>query len=143
MQFQTIIFVLLSICIDAATSNLQVALQRRSYHRVEELLRSGHNPNTVDEDGISPLTVAITSRDVATVYAFLDAGASIAYLETTDQFPLFVALDSWNREIFGALLRRGARVDITDADGFTVLDVAVQHRNHAAQRMLRDLSHPN
>jgi ankyrin repeat protein len=142
MHFQSIIFILLSTHLYAVSdaSKLKNALHRKSYGltQVQELLINGCDPNILDEHNISPLTIAITTKHVATVYSLLDAGASISYLETTKQFPLFVALDNWNREIFGALLRRGACTDLTNADGFTVSDVAIELGNKAAQCMLKD-----
>lgn len=129
------------------------ALYRGTGDLIACLLQKGASPDSVGEDGETPLFVAARRNDPAVVYLLLRAGADIlvrnrqgesvlhhandcnvpllveagALVNAQDargRTPLHVAVELQDPEIVAALLKAGAARDLRDADGCTPLQRA-------------------
>ncbi len=100
---------------------------------VKKLLDLGANPNVYDEEGCSPLHIAVINADLAMIEALLKAKArvSIKTISHQGQEPLHIAAMGDRHNVIETLLTAGANIDRKSSDGRTPLIFAIQkgHRN--------------
>jgi ankyrin repeat protein len=123
---------------------LTVAIQKKYFKVVELLLDKGADVNQTNDDGFTPLTVAIFNDfyNVDIVKLLLDKGANVNEANIYGFTPLIIAIDEkydtnvQNVEIVELLLKRGANVDQENKHGETPLYKAVSNNNEKIVEML-------
>ncbi|MGO9116839.1 MAG: ankyrin repeat domain-containing protein [Desulfomonilaceae bacterium] len=107
-------------------------IQFGTVEQVEILLKQGANPNAVDDDLDSALTIAAFIHDIKLVKLLTSHGADVNYRNHNGLTPLhdaaFASLKA-AQEIGRILLDQGADVNAFDSLGRTPLMCAVDKRN--------------
>jgi len=107
---------------------------------VKKCLDLGANPNNAyNEEGFSPLHIAVIREDLAIIEALLKAKAIISIKkrgEGTGKEPLHVAAIRGNQNVIEALLTAGAGIDRRCSDGCTALMHAAQNGHGGAVALL-------
>jgi ankyrin repeat protein len=78
------------------------------------LVGAGADVNAANVNGVTPLSLACTNRNVALVEVLLKAGANTETAQWTGETPLLTAARTGNAEIVGILLEHGANVNATE-----------------------------
>lgn len=108
----------------------------------ELLLDRGANPDTVTDNGFTPLFTATGAGNLELVRLLLDRGANPdhAYvIDVATATPLYVAANDDNVEVARLLIDGGATVDqVIHANGATVLHIAAQLGHLQFVRLLLD-----
>jgi ankyrin repeat protein len=116
------------------------AVRDRNGGKAQELLRS--NPpgilNAKDDDGNTPLIIAVSREDQDWTAFLLKKGADVNLPGRGGETPLLAAARSGFDDAVGWLLGDGAKVDGTNKMGETPLIVAVQLRNARLVKTLLD-----
>jgi ankyrin repeat protein len=114
-------------------SLLQWALLHRSKTGVESLLTAGADPAHTDADGASALQYAAMADDPAYLDILLAHNADVNEPNALDgRTPLMDALMAGRDVQFASLLHAGARLDLADRAGDTVLHLAAQTNSFRA-----------
>lgn len=119
---------------EGQVSPLQMAIIHGQLEAAEVLINAGASVNQPDSDGVSALQFAIKNGDVAGVELLIAKGADVNYENNEKQYfgnattALFEAVIKNNFEIANILLKSGARVDIRDYQGESIL-----HRVRSSQ----------
>jgi uncharacterized protein len=108
---------------------------------------AGVNPNGFNENGETPLTLAVQSAESKTVKAMLDK-VNINQQDKKGNSPIHLALLKNKDDIFNALLERGADVNVAGrsgkVEGQTVLYLAVvRGREDLVENLLTKGANPN
>lgn len=120
---------------------LITAIYRGNQRKVESMLKKGADPNMYDENGTTPLMLAILSEkaDFQIVKTIVESGADVNLQEPTQKWTaLHLASRDGNYEIADLLIRHGAIVDVRDCYGNTALGRAVFKGDTNLIRLLVD-----
>jgi ankyrin repeat protein len=121
---------------DGATA-VHWAVHRDDLEMLNALLDAGAKPDSVTRYNVAPLTLAAQNGSAAFVERLLDAGASPDTVSEEGQTALMTAARNGRVDAVGALLRRDARVDLTESfRGQTALMFAAGEGNIGAARLL-------
>ena len=96
---------------------------------VKRLLREGADPNETDKSGNSVLCRAITYGHMASARLLIDSGASPDSHDRNGTTALMMIISTYaygQEDIIRTLLRRGARLDLTNNEGETAMSIAVR-----------------
>ena len=111
---------------------------------VKALLKRGDDVNAVDDNGRTPLMLAISEMYNFEVFevvkALLQHGANVNAADNAGQTPLMFAVNKkYNFEVVEALLKRGANVNATDNAGQTPLMFAlsIDDNDHVVETLLK------
>ena len=104
---------------------------------LELLLKAGLDPNLTNNQGETPLGIAVKQGNAKNVQMLLqhgaDANEAIRFNYHFDPFygwnPLHVAAYNGNSEIAEILLKNGARTDLKTLYGKSALDLALEHEH--------------
>ena len=88
------------------------------------LLRNGAHHSVINKNGDTPLMMAASRGDAASLKLLVAAGASIHYINNFDQSALSLAAINNRVQVFLHLLELGASEDIIDYDGSTIFMLA-------------------
>lgn len=92
---------------------------------VELLIDKGANVNAPNRDGLNPLNDAVFKNNKEMVSLLISKGADVNFMHYRDnQTPLFWAVETRGVEIIKLLVDNGAKLDIKDISGYTVLRYA-------------------
>jgi len=115
--------------------------------RVNLLLQHGADIDAIDEEGRTPLLLAVAERHAEVVSLLLQQGAILTLSDEDKNSPLHIAAHSGNRKIVLLLLAKGARVNSLDDEGATplhnaasqgALDIAKSLLSHGADITIQD-----
>ncbi|XP_077284469.1 uncharacterized protein LOC143910014 [Arctopsyche grandis] len=95
---------------------------------IKSLVELKADPNSVDEDGRTPLHKASSADRYDNVMALLEAGADIKICDGNGQSVLHAAAAENNLKIVKLLLKKGADPNVLDCDGDSPLHSAVRER---------------
>jgi ankyrin repeat protein len=124
------------------------ALGRGKTDAVPALLALGLDPNVPDEDGETPLHLAVTARSIDALSALLAAGARVDAKNFAAETPLALALREPRSELREALTERlrraGAASDVDVRESFELFEEAADAVVDGDVARLRDLldAHP-
>ena len=93
-----------------------------------DLLASGSNPNTKDDQGRTLLMIAAEKQNSMALSALLRAKAAIDEQDTKGMTALMHAVLTDNIAIVSALLKGGAKTGIKNKDGRTAYDIAAEKK---------------
>ena len=98
-------------------------IRNRNRKELQEILEYGVNINVHDEDGDSPLIIAIDLKEKNIVKQLLKFGADINFPNIDGQTPLMIAYLNNARDIANYLILRGADTTAKDKWGQTAEDI--------------------
>ncbi len=104
----------------------------------QELLYRGAGVNDVDEDGWSPLHMAVTNADIDMVELLLAEGANVNLVAKDGSTPLHFACCKGVVGVVKLLLDKGASVDVVTKRGSTPLILAVESGYKEVVKLLLD-----
>ena len=100
------------------------------------LLDAGANPNVATEFGSTPLMMATSFTDTATVQLLLDHHADVNAQDSMKHTALIDAAANSNASIAHVLLEHGAKIEARTEEGYTPLFVAAIDGNEDTLRLL-------
>jgi ankyrin repeat protein len=101
--------------------NIVIAALRGDYSIIESLLAKGVNPNSMLEDGSTPLICAAQSGSLRICKLLVAKGATINYKPLTGSTALNAAIKGGYSPVVEFLLENGADINLTDESGRTAL----------------------
>jgi ankyrin repeat protein len=114
---------------------LKAALEG-NVEKVEELLSKGADPNVKDEDGNTPLHLAIKANHLQIARLLVERGADVNARNKRGKTPLHIAAERSNEEAVALLVEKGADVNAKDESMLTPLHVAVDQGSLAIAQLL-------
>lgn len=121
---------------------LSVAVNAQNRDLVKLLLKTGANPNVTNNEGATPLAWAVYPRDeekdceIDIISSLLLAGADPNIKDIHGEAPLFWAAARGNTVVTQMLLQAGAKHSMTNNEGDTARDVAVQNGHTNVTKVL-------
>ncbi|XP_076869067.1 ankyrin-2 isoform X2 [Brachyhypopomus gauderio] len=113
---------------DSNTSFLRAA-RAGNIEKVLELLKSGQNISTCNQNGLNALHLAAKEGHVELVEELLERGAAVESSTKKGNTALHIASLAGQKEVAKLLVKRGADVNAQSQNGFTPLYMAAQE-NH-------------
>ncbi len=109
-------------------------IKKRDFEDVQSLVASGAKFNIHNEDGISPLGLAIINNDLKMVQTLVDNGVDINFIQKLKSeyprySPILIAIDTNNNEIAKYLISNGADTKTTSTYGAGPIHFAAKHGN--------------
>ncbi|KAH0994642.1 hypothetical protein GBA52_018506 [Prunus armeniaca] len=106
---------------------------------VKVLLEHHANPNSENDDSITPLLSSVAAGSLPCLELLIQAGAKVN-ISAGGATPLHIAADIGSPEILHLLLKAGADPNITDEDGLKPIQVAAARGNRSAVEILFPLT---
>lgn len=103
---------------------LHIATKRRDAQWIRFLSQRGANPNIADDNGVTPLGIAVNLGFLDGVEALLAAGARVDEANRAGETPLVAATHRGDVMLVRALLANGADPDRSDSSGRSARDYA-------------------
>ena len=114
---------------DSAADAILWATASDDLARVKELVESGVDMNTKNEEGMTALTLAIGYECIDIAKYLLEKGADVNVKNTYGYTTLMLAVNNRYIDIVKYLVEKGADVNAKDIDGMTALTIAVKKDN--------------
>ena len=102
------------------------------------LIDWGADTTVANENGETPLHVALEYRNEVVARLLIERGADASVADEDGETPLHVASRHGNEAVARLLIDRGADALVADEDGDTLLHFALRHGNEAVARLLID-----
>ncbi|CAD5210060.1 unnamed protein product [Bursaphelenchus xylophilus] len=99
------------------------ATSRGAYHEVQELLANGADPNSHNEDGLTPLHQCAIDKNLRIVELLLQYRADVNATDTELWTPLHAAACCGYRDIVAVLIHHGADLLAVNAEGNMPYDI--------------------
>jgi ankyrin repeat protein len=109
---------------------------------MKELIRAGADINAADENGNTPLLMAIKMIDIAPVKELISAGVDLNKPDLVGNTPLIVAAMNGKTQVVRLLVSSGAQLDIQNNAGQTALDIATKYGHKDIIDILVHDAHP-
>lgn len=137
LMFIPFFIVLLSI--SCASSDVHKMVKDGDREKLQQLyFKEGTNVDLLDEEGNSPLHIAIELGFDDIAKFLIDIGADTNIVNSAGVTPLFAASKNNNVQIVDLLLRNKADVDAKDEFGRTPMFYAVSNENFKMMEVLKD-----
>ena len=129
--------------LDIAVSLVYIAVinndKRKDYiETVDILLKSGADPNRIDNEGYSHLVWAAIEGQMDIVVTFLKNNAEVDITDKFGRIPLDCALKEEHIEIAKILLKYGANPLRKYTSGLSVIDRAKNNKQHTIVKLLQE-----
>jgi hypothetical protein len=101
-----------------------------NFVRIESLIQEGANPNAVDDKRRTPLIAAAMMNHLTkTALLLLDHGANPSVTGLDGKSPLYWGMRHGDMEFVRLLITRGAKLEMVNNEGKTLLDLAIEEKN--------------
>jgi ankyrin repeat protein len=110
---------------------------------VQVLLEAKAKPDAADDDGLTPLLVAVENENLPVVERLLAAGADASLASKSGETPLLKAVSGQNAAMVEKLLAAGADANHANRNGQPPLLLAVKWDLGVARALLRAKADPN
>jgi ankyrin repeat protein len=110
---------------------------------VQVLLEAKAKPDAADDDGLTPLLVAVENENLPVVERLLAAGADASLASKSGETPLLKAVSGQNAAMVEKLLAAGADANHANRNGQPPLLLAVKWGLGVARALLRAKADPN
>ncbi|BAI61846.1 hypothetical protein MCP_1774 [Methanocella paludicola SANAE] len=100
------------------------AVRAKNCDSLRELLISGTNPNTFDEDGFTALILAVYTGKTCIIELLIKAGANPNLTDKNNNATLHHAVSLGHKDIVELLIKAGANPNLTDKNSFMALSRA-------------------
>lgn len=117
---------------------LAKAVMEDDVNAARDLIARGDNVNTKEEDGTTPLFIAVENGNIEMVRLLLDFGAKVNVRNKEKQTPLMMLDDDATKELVELLIQSGAKVNQKAKDGNTALISAAASAKADVLRALID-----
>jgi len=125
-----VVFVALSSLVAFAADTLPEACDKGELQAVKKFLKDGANPNIANENGFTPLLLAVQSGSLPIVKVLVEGKADLEGKHTpSDATPVISACLVGHLDILKYLTESGAKLDVRTKNGATPLHYAVS-QNH-------------
>jgi ankyrin repeat protein len=122
---------------DAGRRSLFAAVREDDEIKVEKILKHlTFNIDSMDEDGSTPLNIALTSDSDKVAQLLLEHGADAKAANNDGWTPLHFAADQDSEKVTRLLLEHGADTKTANNDGWTPLHTAVRWDSEKVARLL-------
>ena len=111
-------------------------VEARQVKFIEFLLKHGANPDVVDNQGVTPLMLAIKNRFPAAAQLLVGRSSTLANVDFSGETALSYAVRNGNVEMIEKLLSAGADINAADSSGNTPLHAAVESQSVAGVNTL-------
>ena len=91
---------------------------------IEILVDQGAYINVLDDDGVTPLSHAISAGNMFNVKAIIECGGNVNAQNLDGWSPLMSAVSSKNMDMIKYLITKGANIHHVNKDGFSCFDAA-------------------
>lgn len=102
-------------------NDLQEAIDKYDYSKINSLIKQGVNINAPNVNGFTPLILAITKQDIKLVQFLLEHGADVNYVNKYGNSVLVNSLFTKNQKIIQLLLDEGADINYVNKYNMNVL----------------------
>merc|ERR1719440_1922768 len=123
--------------IEQTPLNLHEAAKNGDLKAVNEYLNKGQPLDAQDHKGITPLGYAIGANKIAVVKLLLDNRANAYAVDATGNCGLHYAAGYGRKELLEYLIKVGANVNQSNAQGQTPLAVATMNQQTASIQLLQ------
>ncbi|GAA0272096.1 hypothetical protein GCM10009127_10510 [Alteraurantiacibacter aestuarii] len=110
--------------VSTGRSALHIVVARRDVTWINFLYQQGANVNIRDNNGVTPLMLAVQLGHLEGVQALVANGARVDVTNNSGETPLMTAVHSRNTELMRILLQAGADPDRYDNSGRSARDYA-------------------
>lgn len=110
-------------------TTLQRAIRKNDKRKIRKLIKGGADVNEIGPDGMSPLMVAISTRQIALVKLLIGVGADLNALSDDGFSALTLAIHGNMENMVRYLLDHGAKVDLQNYNEETSLMEALYCEN--------------
>jgi ankyrin repeat protein len=116
------------VLLTGCTTTLNKAITRDHPKQIDSFLASGADVNQADKDGATPLINAAQNGDYSLIRKLVERGAKVNSTDHEGYSALMylAAGDTYKNEAVDYLLHNGARTDLWNSDGETVLMIAAK-----------------
>lgn len=129
-------FYMLTSCSQYTQSDLHHAVKQDDIKRLKQILNTGIDADSVNQDGQSPLMVASFQGKIDVLNLLLQYGANINYTDEIGRSPLIYAISGSKPNSVSELLYRGANANLADVKGNYPLHYAAKLDNHSIVSLL-------
>ncbi|WP_409236350.1 HEAT repeat domain-containing protein [Streptomyces sp. PA5.6] len=116
---------------------LLAAVRAGDVERVQDLLGEGADPDTVDDDGLPALCVAIAAYDAPVAHALVEGGAAPDRVLPDGTTPLWRAVDGGSHAVFEAVLDPETPLWLPESPGAALIALAADWYGTGAAEVLR------
>ncbi|WAL99730.1 HEAT repeat domain-containing protein [Streptomyces sp. Je 1-369] len=113
------------------------AVRAGDAERVQDLLDEGADPDTVDENGLPALCVAVAAYDAPVAQALVEGGAAVERVLPDGTTPLWRAIDGGSHAVFEAVLGRETRMRLPESRGAELIALASEWYGTGVTEVLR------
>ena len=125
MKYTLILFYLLCFSYLVSAGEIHKVAEKGDIKKVSSFLKAGVDPDLVNENGATPLILAIASGNLKIVSLLIKHGANINNNKNPKILPPLIQASSFGQlEIISLLLKHGANVNIKASNGSTALHFA-------------------
>jgi len=114
--------------LEGGLSYLHVAVMAHRTQMLQVLLKAGENPNTFDNNSLTPLHLASSYGEIEMVDSLLKHGADVNIRGHNGMTALHAAAYSGELEVLKLLLKAGAEVGAKTTNELTPLDMAKRQK---------------
>lgn len=125
--------------IDNTRSAFVFCIENSSYPLVKYLIYSGVSINSIDDEGNTPLHIAVSRKNINLIKLLIESGADFDIQNNIGNTPLMLALDEGFDNIVLFLIKAGASVELKNKNGETPYSLAVKYKKRRIQQYIMDV----
>lgn len=125
--------------VDNTRSAFVFCIENDSYPLVKYLIYNGVSINRIDDEGNTPLHVAVSRKNIDLIKLLIESGADFDIQNNEGNTPLMLALDEGFDNIVLFLMKIGASVELKNKNGETPYSLAIKYKKRRIQQHIMDV----